>query len=108
VEEMGNGKSPPNETLYRLLICVGVSLAIMAATFSMIERIRTNRELAAIDAPGFVRAVRQNENWIHDVNSLLIRVNSGEICSNRFLDFVRPWRTPLGMTPLSVFNRAKL
>ena len=76
VEEMGNGKSPPSKTLYRLLIWLGAFLVIMAATFSMIQRIRTNRELVAIDAPGLVRTVRESENWIHDVNSLLIRVKS--------------------------------
>ena len=76
MEPMANNKSRPRKTAYRLLIWLGVFLIVLAAVFRTIKTIRTNRELAGIDAPGLVRAVRQSENWIHDVNSLLIRVNS--------------------------------
>jgi len=62
--------------LFRSLVWSCILLAVFAVVFSVFRQIRTSKALAKIDAAQLVRNVRKSENWIHDVNSLLIRVKS--------------------------------
>jgi hypothetical protein len=69
-------KQLSKKKLFRLLVWGCILLAVFAVVFSVFRQIRTSKALAKIDAAKLVRNVRKSENWVHDVNSLLIRVKS--------------------------------
>ncbi len=69
-------KQLSKKKLFRSLVLVCILLAVFAVVFSVFRNIRIGKALAKVDVPQLVRNVRKSENWIRDVNSLLIRVKS--------------------------------
>lgn len=67
---------PAKKTTYRRLVWTGVLLAFLVIATLAVWGTKSPRAPANIDAAQLVRSVRESENWIHDVNSLLIRVES--------------------------------
>jgi hypothetical protein len=71
---------PANKTAHRQLVWAGILLAFLLIATLAVWTARTHRARAKMDAAQLVRGIRESENWIHDVNSLLIREDPGRYC----------------------------
>lgn len=59
----------------RLIVAI-VALAILGFVLLMVAKLKVDGAGTGVNAAELVRAVRESENWIHKVDSLMIRIES--------------------------------